>query len=116
MRGDRQEPLITPVEAAGFEQPRAMQDSDDPRPLLKDDAKKSNNLSDADAPTDHGNHVYLTMMLLGVGSLFGWNIFINAVKYFQSQLVGSRWHAYVINYVTVAFQVGQAGLGKRAQG
>lgn len=82
-----------------------MQDSDDPRPLLKDDAKKSNNLSDADAPTDHGNHVYLIMMLLGVGSLFGWNIFINAVKYFQSQLVGSRWHAYVINYVTVAFQV-----------
>lgn len=61
-------------------------------------------------PSDRWNAVYLIMFLQGMGMLFGWNMFITAVVYFQDRLVGSNWHDCVENYVTFAFQVCNVGV------
>jgi len=61
-------------------------------------------------PADRYNSVYMIMFLQGMGMLFGWNMFITAVVYFQSRLEGSRWHDCVENYVTFAFQVCNVGV------
>lgn len=62
------------------------------------------------APPDRYNKVYLIMFLQGMGMLFGWNMFITAVVYFQSKLQGSNWANCIENYVTFAFQVCNVGV------
>lgn len=62
------------------------------------------------APVDRYHSVYLIMFLQGMGMLFGWNMFITAVVYFQFRLANSRWQACVENYVTFAFQVCNVGV------
>lgn len=62
------------------------------------------------APSDRYNSVYMIMFLQGMGMLFGWNMFITAVVYFQSRLDGSKWHDCIENYVTFAFQVCNVGV------
>lgn len=76
----------------------------DAQPLLREGGGGINGPSGEAAPRDHKSRVYLSLVLLGMGSLFGWNLFINAVVYFQSRLTGTKWHDCIENYITFSFQ------------
>lgn len=78
--------------------------------LLESEAVGSDRRASTRPPADRYNSVYMIMFLQGMGMLFGWNMFITAVVYFQSRLEGSRWHDCVENYVTFAFQVCNVGV------
>lgn len=59
------------------------------------------------APADRCNLVWIILFMQGMGSLFGWNMFITAESFFSSRLdqLGTRWGACVGLYITLVFQI-----------
>ena len=97
---------------AGSERAALLEGSVDvrPAPEASDGSEGVGLLPGPPKPADRYKSVYMIMFLQGMGMLFGWNMFITAVVYFQSRLEGSRWHDCVENYVTFAFQVCNVGV------
>ena len=56
---------------------------------------------------DRCNLVWIILFMQGMGSLFGWNMFITAESFFSSRLdqLGTRWGACVGLYITLVFQI-----------
>ncbi|XP_065575793.1 equilibrative nucleoside transporter 3-like isoform X2 [Artemia franciscana] len=54
------------------------------------DEERPENITD-DTPTDRWNIVYIFFILLGVGIVMPWNMFIMAKEYFVNKLEGSEY-------------------------
>ncbi len=109
----QEQPYVSGLKAIMQEQPYVSGYAGGERAaLLAADSERvgSERVASTRPPSDRYNLVYMIMFLQGMGMLFGWNMFITAVVYFQSRLEGSKWHDCIENYVTFAFQVCNVGV------
>jgi solute carrier family 29 (equilibrative nucleoside transporter), member 1/2/3 len=73
--------------------------------LLLQQQQQSNETEEEPAPKDHFRLVYLTFYLMGIGTLFPWNVFITANDYFAARFTGSPFGENFQNYFGICYML-----------